>query len=235
MVLNEKYKRMPPKVIQYRDHKKFDYAIFNNHLWKETENLNFSELDFVTLRKIFIEILDKLAPLKKKYIRANHSKFVTKEIRKAIMLRSKLRNQLLKTKSQESKMKYNKQRNLGVSITRKAKRSYYEHLDLKNITDSKKFWATVKPLFSNKIKSTEYITLEENGKIITNDKELARIFNEFFVNIVANLGINTKHSFLINTDNENDPIEKTIAKCKNHSSIISIKNFMENSDSSFSF
>ena len=235
MVLNEKYKRMPPKVIQYRDHKKFDYAIFNNHLWKETENLNFSELDFVTLRKIFIEILDKLAPLKKKYIRANHSKFVTKEIRKAIMLRSKLRNQLLKTKSQESKMKYNKQRNLGVSITRKAKRSYYEHLDLKDITDSKKFWATVKPLFSNKIKSTEYITLEENGKIITNDKELARIFNEFFVNIVANLRINTKHSFLINTDNENDPIEKAIAKCKNHSSIISIKKFMENSDSSFSF
>ena len=162
MVLNEKYKRMPPKVIQYRDHKKFDYAIFNNHLWKETENLNFSELDFVTLRKIFIEILDKLAPLKKKYIRANHSKFVTKEIRKAIMLRSKLRNQLLKTKSQESKMKYNKQRNLGVSITRRAKRSYYEHLDLKDITDSKKFWATVKPPFSNKKKPTECITLEEN-------------------------------------------------------------------------
>ena len=132
-------------------------------------------------------------------------------------------------------MKYNKQRNLGVSITRKAKRSYYENLDLKDITDSKKFWATVKPLFSNKIKSTEYITLEENGKIITNDKELARIFNKFFVNIVANLGINTKHSFLINTDNENDPIEKAIAKCKNHSSIILIKKFMENSDFSFSF
>ena len=77
-------------------------------------------------------------------------------------------------------MKYNKQRNLGVSITRKAKRNYHENLDLKDITDSQKFWATVKPLFPNKIESTEYITLEENGKIITNDKELAIIFNEFF-------------------------------------------------------
>ena len=132
-------------------------------------------------------------------------------------------------------MKYNKQRNLCVSITRKAKRSYYKNLDLKNITDSKKFWDTVKPLFSNKIKSTEYITLEENGKIISNDKELARIFNEFFVSIVPNLGINTNHSFLINTNNENDPTEKAIAKYKNHPSIISIKKFMENSDSSFSF
>ena len=182
-----------------------------------------------------MEILDKFVPLKKKYIRANHSKFVTKERSKAIMLRSKLRNQSLKTKTQESKLKYNKQRNLCVSITRKAKRSYYENLDLKDITDSKKFWATVKSLFSNKIKSTEYITLEENGKIISNDKELARIFNEFFVNLVPNLGINTNHSFLINTDNENDPIEKAIAKYKNHPSIISIKKFMENSDSSFSF
>ena len=155
---------MPPKVIQYRDYKKFDYAVFNNNPRKQTENLNFSELDFATLRKIFIEILDKFAPLKKKYIRANHSKFVTKELRKAIMLRSKLRNQFLKTKSQEFKMKYNQQRNLCVSITRKAKRNYYENLDLRDITDSITFWATVKTLFSSKIKSTEYITLEENGK-----------------------------------------------------------------------
>ena len=55
------------------------------------------------------------------------------------MLRSKLRYQFLKTKSLESKMKYNKKRNLFVTITRKAKRSYYENLDLKDITDSKKF------------------------------------------------------------------------------------------------
>ena len=32
-------------------------------------------------------------------------------------------------------MKYNKQRNLRLSITRKAKRRYYKNLDLKNITD----------------------------------------------------------------------------------------------------
>ena len=80
-------------------------------------------------------------------------------------------------------------------------------MDLKDITDSKKFWATVKPLFSNKIKSIEYITLGENGKIISDDKDLARIFNEFFINIVHNLGINTNHSFLINTDNDRTVIQ----------------------------
>ena len=72
-------------------------------------------------------------------------------------------------------------------------------------------------------------------KITSSDKELARIFNEFFVNIIPNIGINTNHSFLINMNNENDSIKKASAKYKNHRSIISIKKFMENSDSSFSF
>ena len=58
---------MPLKVIQYRGYKKFDYAIFDNKLSKK--NLNFKELDFATIRKIFMKILDKFAPLKKKFIR----------------------------------------------------------------------------------------------------------------------------------------------------------------------
>ena len=161
-VLNEKHERMSPKIMQCRDYKKFDYVIFHNNLCKQTVNLNFSELDFATIRKIFMKILDKFALLKKKYIRVKHSKFFTKELSKAVMLRSKLRNQFLKTKNQDSKMKYNKPKNLCVSITTKAKRKYYENLDLKGITNSKKFWATVKSLFFNKIKSTEYITLEKN-------------------------------------------------------------------------
>ena len=107
------------------------------------------------------------------------------------MLRSKLRNLFLKTKTRVSKMKYDKQRKVCVSIIRNAERSYYENLDLKDITNSKKVWATVKPLFSNKIKSTEYVKLEENGKILSNDQEIEEIFNESFVNIVPNFSINT--------------------------------------------
>ena len=48
--------------------------------------LNFSKI-------FFLKVLNKHAPIKTKYLRANHSTFVTKELSKAIMLRSKLRNQ----------------------------------------------------------------------------------------------------------------------------------------------
>ena len=73
------------------------------------------------------------------------------------MLRTKLRNQFLKKRTLEKKTKYNKQRNICVSPVKKAKRIYYENLDLKDIKDNKTFQATVKPLFSNKIKPVENI------------------------------------------------------------------------------
>ena len=84
------------------------------------------------------------------------------------MLRTKLRNKFLKKKTLESRAKHNKQRNICVSLTKKAKRNYYENLDLKDINDNKRFWATVKPLFSNTIKSAENIYLDESGETIRN-------------------------------------------------------------------
>ena len=67
-------------------------------------------LDFTILAsftKIFIDTLNKHAPTKKKYIRANHANVVTKILQKAIVLRSSLRNIFLKEKSLESKKAYN--------------------------------------------------------------------------------------------------------------------------------
>ena len=79
-------------------------------------------------------------------------------------------NKFLKKKALESRAKYNKQRNICVSLVKKAKQNYYENLDLRDNNDNKTFWATVKLLFSNKIKSAENIYLDESGKIIRNKK-----------------------------------------------------------------
>ena len=68
------------------------------------------------------------------------------------MLRLKLKNQFLKKRKIEATTMYIKQRNIFVSRAKKTKRNYYKNLDLKGINDNKKFWGTVKLLFSNKIK-----------------------------------------------------------------------------------
>ena len=104
---------------------------------------------------------------------------------------------------------------------KKAKRNYYENLDLKDINDNK-FWATVKPLFSNKIKSAENIYLHESGETIRNEKEVANVFNKYFVNIVPNvMGITNNHDLLSDVDTTKDPTEKIINKYQNHPSITS--------------
>ena len=52
-------------------------------------------------------LLNKVVLLKTKFLRANHSKFVTKELSKGIMLRTKPRNQFLKKWTLEARTKYN--------------------------------------------------------------------------------------------------------------------------------
>ena len=104
------------------------------------------------------------------------------------MKRSNLRNKYLKSRSEEDRQRFRKQRNLCVSLLRKTKRSYYSNLNEKNVIDNRKFQKTVKPILSNKFVNNEKITLVDNGKIITNDKEIAKVLN-FFSNIIKTLNI----------------------------------------------
>ena len=63
-----------------------------------------NSLDFRSLKKCFMKLLNKVALLKTNLLRANHSKFVTKEASKAIMSRTKLTNQFLKKRAQRHKV-----------------------------------------------------------------------------------------------------------------------------------
>ena len=49
------------------------------------------------------------------------------------------------------------------------------------------FWKTVAPLFSNKSKASNKITLSENEKLIINDQKCAEVFNNYFNSIVEEL------------------------------------------------
>ena len=67
------------------------------------------------------------------------------------------------------------------------KKDYYSTLDVKNVTDSKTFWKTVKPFESDKILTTEGITLVIYGEVVPTEQDTALVLNTFFPNIVTNL------------------------------------------------
>ena len=100
------------------------------------------------------------------------------------------------------------------------------------MTDYRKFWKTVKPLFSDKIHASSKITLLENEVLVTDDKEVAEILNEYFVNITDSLGIIQPKEALIPTDGLHDPVEIAIKK---YSSCPSIKLISTNANPSNNF
>ena len=62
-------------------------------------------------------------------------------------------------------------------------------LQLKGISDDRIFWRNVKPLFSNIIQIPESVTLLEGNEMVSDDKKVAEILNDDFVNITASLEI----------------------------------------------
>ena len=73
------------------------------------------------LDKIFLEVLNRDIPLKKK-IRANHSSFVSNMLRKAIMRKSYLEKKYLKKRTDQSLMAYKKQKNYCIKLYKKEKK-----------------------------------------------------------------------------------------------------------------
>ena len=60
-VLKVKHKKVPPKIIQYRDYKSFDLTRFFEKLQVKLIHLDMNSLDFGCLKKCFMEHLSKVA------------------------------------------------------------------------------------------------------------------------------------------------------------------------------
>ena len=176
---------------------------------------------------IDLDILNKHAPMKQKHFKSNQGKFMTKDLHQAIMKRPRLRNKFLRDRTDYSREQYKNQRNLCVSLLKKAKKDHFANLDTKSVTDNKKFWQTVKPLFSNKVKAKTVIKLVENDVMIEDESEIAKIFNEYFVNIVKKVGILTEEQTTYSATNQLSEVEMAIIKYKNHPSIKAITDRME--------
>ena len=214
--------KQAPVIYSYRDYKHYNEDLFRSELLEELYNVNGGNVDCSTFENICVEVLNRHAPLKEKYMRANNSPFMNKVLSKAVMNRSRVRNKFLKNPNDENRLNYTKYRNYCTGLFRKEKRLYYNNLNMNLITDNRKFWKTVAPLFSEKHFCSNKITLLEGDKIISEDAEVAKKFNNYFSNVVNKLnieGFETDYIFIPELDN----ISNIIEKFKSHPSIQKIK------------
>ena len=146
-----------------------------------------------------------------------------KALRKAIMMRSRLKKIYNKKRSYDNWDKYKKQRNFCVKLLRKTKQDYFSNTDVKSVSDTKKFWKTIKPYFSNKGLNSNKIFLSEKGKLINDPVAIATTTNDYFVNITQTIALKQ-----FQFDYAKNLFE-------DHTSIIRIKSNLDNVSDKFDF
>ena len=214
----------PPKKKIYRSYKKFDHECFSNALREELETLEGDT--YGEFEKKFTNVLNTHAPIKTKMIRFNNNVFITKELRKEIMKRSKLRKKFNRNRNHENWRNFKFQTNYCVNLLRKTKKQYYENLSVKNVMYNQTFCKTLEPYFSDKGSNSRRITLLENGSVLADHKDIAKTMNNVCINITKNLNLRPYK------DSSLHDINGITSNSENH---INIKKIKESFPNNFSF
>ena len=116
--MRKDFKKYWPKTINYRSYKIFSNDNYREMLINSLSKENFVNNDdgFQRFCHISLDALNKHAPRKKKHARGNQMSFFNKELSKAIMTRTKLRNIFLQNRSEGNRIRYTKQRNFCLSF-----------------------------------------------------------------------------------------------------------------------
>ena len=180
-------------------------------------------------------MLNKHAPLRKKFLRANHAPYIAKTLRKVIMCRSQLETKYLKTETQTDLRLYKKHKNFCSKLHKRERRKYYESLDMKKVLDNKELWKTMRPFLSDKNTVFSQIRIEKNNRIISGDFDFSEEFSTFFKDAVRSLNLNPDEFYLSDTENLRDPLEIAIRKFENYPGVQAVKqNISVNQDFYFS-
>ena len=120
-ITRKTFRKQRPRIINYRSFKHFFNEEFRKSLIDNLSNQMYANNDdgFNRFYKISIDILNSFAPAKNKFVRANQMPFITKELSKEIMKRSRLGKNFLRKKTEETRKLYVKERNECVSVLKK--------------------------------------------------------------------------------------------------------------------
>ena len=133
---------------------------------------------FSTFTETFRRVLDKHAPLKTKRVRGNQSPFMTKELSKVVMNKSKTRNKYIKQLSRENFLAIKTAKNYSNNLTRTTKKNFFQNVTKSGFASDKKFWNIVKPFLTNKgFLTDDNISINFNDNLVTDKTKLANLFN----------------------------------------------------------
>jgi exonuclease III len=187
--------------VEIRNMKKFDNQKFVEDLVQQQwENVYFfadtPNAKWEIWKMLFLEVLDKHAPLQHKRIRTRRVPWITSSIKELINTREKLKRKAIITNLENDWLNYQRTRNKVNIELRKAKKDYYSTKIAGDKSNPKEAWKTINSLLGRRNKPTIVNELKLGENSLTNPKDIAEGFNEYFSNIGPNLAsqIDTSNS-----------------------------------------
>ena len=119
--------KVRPKQIVHRKFKNFDLNNFKNEIRTKIQSIG----KYETFEEEFHKVLNKHAPLKKKFIRGNHVPCMTKNLRIAIMKLSQLENKYISNSAIENMSKYKRYKNFCSKLQKIEREKFYSQLDFR--------------------------------------------------------------------------------------------------------
>ena len=118
---------------------------------------------------------------------------------------------------------YRMQRNITTFIYKKSQATYFSERCAGG-AKNQKFWKTIKPFLTSKQPTNNNIILKEDDKIITDEREICDIFNDYFSHVAMDIGFKDD---ILDDFLTADGFARIIDKHCNHPSIIKIREHIQ--------
>ena len=178
--------------VEIRNMKNFDEKKFIDELLNQHWDYVYSFGDdpnamWEIWKELFLEVLDKHAPLQQKNVRSNKVPWITSEIKNLINKRDKLKRKAIISKSEIDWINYKTSRNQINIELRNAKQNYYYTKIAGQKCNPKKAWKSINNLLGKETKQTVVNELNMGESTLNDPQDIAEVFNEYFSNIGPDL------------------------------------------------
>ena len=175
-------------ILEIRNMKNFNEEKFIEDLLKQPwEHIYFSAENpnamWEIWKKIFLDVLDKHAPLQHKKIRSKKAPWITNDIRNLMNTRDKFKRKAILTNNENDWLNFRLTRNKVNIKLRNVKKDYYSSKIAGQKFNPKKAWKSINSLLGRENKPTVVNELTVGNNNLTCPEYIAEGFNEYFSNI----------------------------------------------------
>lgn len=185
---------------EVRDYKKFIENDFIHDIaqvpWDIICQFDDPNVCWQAWKSVFLEIIDRHAPLRHKKTKVNSVPWITPKIKQSMRKRDFHKKQAIKNNSQLHWDIYKSERNRVNVEMRNAKAKFFgdKIRECSESKDIKKSWNLINTLLGRNIKSATVNELFINNRAVSDDNHIAEAFNEYFINIGPKLAAEVNDS-----------------------------------------